>query len=321
MIQEKPLVTVIALCYNHDRFVKEALQSVVNQTYSNIDLIVVDDCSMDNSVRNILEFLANISHAKTIFNENNLGNCRSFNQALKIASGKYIIDFSTDDVMLPERIAKQVAKFEESSEKIGVVYSNGIYIDEQSKPLKGGQMSDDKKMPEGDVYKHFLKGSFLMPSTMMIKKSVLDEMGGYDEALAYEDYDFWLRSSRVWDYAYIPQVLSQQRVVAGSHSTSFYKKKSLLVQSEILIYRKALSLNKNEEENKALLTKMRKTMVRCVLTENFEAGKELNQMIENLDGHDFKSWLFSKILLLKLPFGLISSNYVEIRRFLKFRIT
>jgi glycosyltransferase involved in cell wall biosynthesis len=320
MVKENPLVTVIALCYNHERFVHEALQSIVNQTYSNIELIIVDDFSTDNSVKNILTFIENIFSITTIFNKSNVGNCSSFNEAFKIAQGKYIIDFSTDDVMLPERVMEQVAKFEDCSDKTGVVYSNGIYIDENSEPLKGGKNHTDSRMPEGDVYKHFLKGTFLLPCTMMIRKAVLDRLGGYDETLAFEDLDFWIRSSRLWEYAYIPKILSHQRIVKGSHSANFYKKKNLLIPSVVQVCKKALALNKTEEENQALLIRMRATMIKCVLSENFQAGKALNIMIEDLKGHDFKSWLFSKILLLKLPFGLISEHYVEFRRFLKFRI-
>ncbi|MDZ7897318.1 MAG: glycosyltransferase [Arcicella sp.] len=320
MIQENPLVTVIALCYNHDRFLDEALQSIVNQDYSNIELIIVDDFSVDNSVEIILKFVKNNVSWKTIFNENNHGNCRSFNKALKIANGKYVIDFSTDDVMLPERVAKQVEKFEKSSDKIGVVYSNGTYIDENSQFLKNRQVLDDSTMPEGDVYQHFLRSSFLIPCTMMIKKDVLDKMGGYDENLAYEDLDFWIRSSRTWEYAYIPEILSFQRIVKGSHSASFYKKHNLLTPSAVEVCKKALLLNKTEEENEALLIRMRAIIIKCVLSENFQAGKELVKIIEDLNGHDFKSWLFSKLLLLKLPFGLISNNYIEVRRFIKFRI-
>ncbi len=222
--------------------------------------------------------------------------------------------------MLPERIAQQVEKFEKSSDKTGVVYSNGIYIDENSKPLKGGKIRLDSIMPEGNVYNHFLQGSFLMPCTMMIRKTVLDLMGGYDEELAYEDFDFWIRSSHSWEYAYVPQILSFQRIVKDSHSASFYKKNNLLIPANIKVFKKALALNKTEEENQSLLIRMRATMIKCVLSENFQAGKELNKMIEDLNGHDFKSWIFSKILLLKFPFSLISHQYVEFRRFLKFKI-
>jgi glycosyltransferase involved in cell wall biosynthesis len=320
MVKENPLVTVIALCYNHERFVQEALQSVVNQTYRNVELIIVDDFSTDNSMKIILKFIENNSAVKKIFNKTNIGNCRSFNKAFKIAQGKYIIDFATDDVMLPERITEQVEKFEKNSDKTGVVYSNGNYIDENSKPLKGGKNHSDSIMPEGDVYKHFLRGTFLLPCTMMIRKDVLDKLGGYDETLAYEDLDFWIRSSRSWEYVYVPKILSYQRIVKGSHSASFYKKKNVLVPSIVQVCKKALILNKTEKENQALLIRMRTTMIKCLLSENFQAGKELNKMIEDLEGHDFKSWIFSKILLLKLPFGLISEHYVEFRRFIKFRI-
>ena len=320
MVKENPLVTVIALCYNHERFVLEALQSVENQSYNNIELIIVDDFSMDKSVSTISKFLENKSDVKTIFNTTNLGNCRSFNQALKIASGKYIIDFSTDDVMLPERITEQVKLFEECPEQVGVVYSNGVYINEISKPLKGGQISSNQKMPEGDVYLDFLENTFMLPCTMMIRKTVLEEMGGYDENLAFEDFDFWIRSARNWEYVYLPKILSYQRIVAGSHSASFYKRHNKLITSVVKVCKKALVLNKTKEENQASLIRMKATLIKCVLTENFQAGKELTKMIEDLKGHDFKSWLFSKILLLKLPFGLISSQYVEFRRFLKFKL-
>ena len=161
-----PPVTVIALCYNHGRFLEESLQSVVNQTYPNIELIIVDDFSGDNSREKILSFIKNNTNTQFIFNESNLGNCRSFNNALRIAKGEFIIDLSTDDVMVPERVFEQVKKFQKSSDKTGVVFTDGIYIDENSKPFKSGQMPKNQPIPEGDVYQEFLKGSFLMPCTL-----------------------------------------------------------------------------------------------------------------------------------------------------------
>jgi hypothetical protein len=193
-------------------------------------------------------------------------------------------------------------------------------MDEKSKLLKGSPSLEDKFVPEGDVYLYFLKDTFLVPCTMMIKKEVLDQLGGYDEALAYEDFDFWIRSSRTWKYAYIPEILSLQRIVGGSHSISFYKKHNKLVQSMVSVCKKALLLNKSEEENQALLIRMRRELIKCVLTENFQAGKELTMMITNLKGHSLRSWLSSKILLLRIPFGLISSHYLEFRKFIKFKI-
>lgn len=315
-----PLVTVIALCYNHEKFVEKTLQSIVSQSYTNIELIIVDDFSTDKSREKILQFSENNFCSVIIFNEKNLGNCRSFNKAFAIAKGKYIIDLSTDDVMLPERIEKQVKKFEQCNAQTGVVHTGASYIDEKSKLLKSTPQSTDKSLPEGDVYMYFLKGSFIIPCTMMIKKEVLDQLGGYDETLAYEDFDFWIRSSRTWEYAYIPEILSLQRIVAGSHSTNFYRKHNKLVQTMVSVCKKALILNKSEEENQALLIRMRSNLMKCILSENFQSGKELTNMIEDLKGHNFRSWLLSKMLLLRLPFGLISNHYLELRRFIKFKI-
>ena len=131
MLEIYPLVTVIALCYNHEKFIEECLQSVLNQTYTNVELIIVDDFSTDMSRGKIKLFFAKYPFAKIILNEKNLGNCRSFNQAFHISKGKYIIDLSTDDVLLPTKIEEQVKLFE-SSEKVGVVFSDADFIDENS---------------------------------------------------------------------------------------------------------------------------------------------------------------------------------------------
>src|SRR4051812_17801652 len=105
-----PLVTVICLCYNQEKFVREAFYSVLRQTYRNIQIIVVDDASTDESVKEIQSILP----ADILFIplEMNLGNCKAFNKALTYANGKYIIDFATDDVMTLQRIEKQVQFFE-----------------------------------------------------------------------------------------------------------------------------------------------------------------------------------------------------------------
>ena len=94
---EMPVVSVICLCYNHKRFVEEAIQSVLDQTYSNVELIVVDDSSTDGSQAVIESLMANNPAVKFIPLSSNQGNCRAFNLGWKYASGKYIIDLSADD--------------------------------------------------------------------------------------------------------------------------------------------------------------------------------------------------------------------------------
>lgn len=132
-----PLVSVICLCYNHEQFVQEALESVFSQTYPHIEIIVVDDASTDTSVAVISEVLAkHQGHSiKTRFLSENQGNCKAFNEGFALAQGKYVIDFATDDVLIPDRIGKQVQYFESLPDSFGVVFTEAAYIDSKGQHL------------------------------------------------------------------------------------------------------------------------------------------------------------------------------------------
>ena len=131
-MQNKSLVTVICLCYNHENFVTESLFSVMNQDYAFVELIIVDDCSTDNSKNIIKKWLLDYPEVRFISNEINLGNTKSFNKALQCAKGDYIIDLAADDVLLPNCISLQVKAFENSAFKnLGIVYGNAELINEK----------------------------------------------------------------------------------------------------------------------------------------------------------------------------------------------
>ena len=317
MTKNCPLITVIVLCYNHEPFIEECLQSILNQTYQNIEVIVVDDFSNDESRERMLAFSHNKRYIKWIFNKNNIGNCRSFNQALKIAKGKYIIDLSTDDVLKPYKIEEQVKKFEESN-RIGVVFSDAEYIDEYSNWL-GIFYKKNQRIPEGNIYEDVLKMSFIMPSSMMIRKSILDKLGGYDENLSYEDYDFWVRSSRIYEYAYVPQILVQQRILNGSHSTKFTQKHNLLTPSTVKVCEKALLLNETESENQALISRLKVVLRQCVFTENYDSGEQVLLMLNKLKGHSWVTRFFQLLNTTKIPLNYLYLQYIIFRKFIRFK--
>lgn len=317
MLQNSPLVSVIALCYNHEKFLDESLQSVVNQTYSLIELIIVDDFSQDNSREKILNFCLTNSVSQLIFNEKNLGNCRAFNQGLKKAKGKYIIDLSTDDVLKPNRIEEQVEKFEES-EKIGVVTSDAEYIDENSNWL-GSFYQKNELIKAGKMYESLLKSSLILPSSMMIRKSILDNLGGYDETLTYEDFDFWVRSARICEYVHVPKMLVQQRIIQGSHSTSFTVKKNKLIPSTVEVCRKALLLNETESENQALIQRLKVVLRKCVYTENFEAGEAVILMLNQLQGQTLQTRFFQLLNTIQLPLNILYLKYIKFRAYRRFK--
>ena len=287
-----PLVSVICLCYQHEKFVAEALQSVYRQTYPNVELIVVDDASSDGSVSAIQSFLSENDTRypiKTCFLPQNLGNCAAFNRGLALATGKYVIDFATDDIMTRDRIAQQVAFFETLDSTYGVIFSEARYIDEQGTPglyHHRDQLRHIRPVPSGDLYAQLLSTYFIASPTMMMRKSVLDELGGYDEQLAYEDFDFWIRSSRRYRYAYQDVCTTQIRQHATSMSTGWYQPGDPQLHSTYLVCRKAQQFNRTEAERQALVTRVRYELRQALISSYPEETGLLLNLLEDVEGID-----------------------------------
>ena len=128
--RETSLVTIVALCHNHAPFLREALDSILAQTYPHLEVWLVDDASTDGSPAILREYAAQHPAWQLLLLTDNVGNCRAFNQAFRQSRGEYVIDFATDDVLLPARVAQQVAAFNAAGPEVGVVYSNAELIDE-----------------------------------------------------------------------------------------------------------------------------------------------------------------------------------------------
>ncbi|MBP2284437.1 glycosyltransferase involved in cell wall biosynthesis [Flavobacterium sp. CG_23.5] len=278
-MQDKPIVTIICLCYNQQDYVLESLFSVINQSYSTIELIIVDDYSTDNSKATIEKWLVNYPEIQFIANEANLGNTKSFNKALKIAKGQYIIDLAADDVLLPNCVSLQLNAFKNTAYKnLGIVYGNTELISENGEFHSYYFAVDkSKKVMEnritGNIYVSVLSGGDSICSvSSMVKKSVFDSLQGYDETLAYEDLDFWIRASRHFEFDFIDEILIQKRIVANSLGTDFFKKndsKSKKINySTYLILKKAIALNKTREENKAILKRIHFETILAYKTSN-----------------------------------------------------
>jgi glycosyltransferase involved in cell wall biosynthesis len=252
----------------------EALNSVINQTYPNIELLIADDCSTDNSVEIIQNWLQH--HPKVHFsvNEKNLGNTKTFNQLAKKAKGDYIIDLAADDVLLPNCVEKQVSTFRNSNfSNLGIVYGNLIEIDENGSSLRN--YYTEKDHPEsGDIYKMVIgRTTKICSVSSMVKKSVFEKLGYYDENLAYEDLDLWIRASREFDFEYINDVLAYKRETPNSLSSHFLIKNNSrtkkLNTSTFKILNNAYHLNKSKNEHQALLGRIRFEMFKFIKARNF----------------------------------------------------
>lgn len=276
-MQNLPLVTIICLCYNHDQFVVESLNSVLKQSYKNIELIIADDCSNDASKLTITKWLENHPEIKFISNESNLGNTKTFNKALKFAKGGYVIDLAADDVLLPDCVEKQIAAFLNSeTKKLAIVYGNAEIISENNMHLRyyydvNTEKKVLKKPATGDIYSSILSQSSMICSvSSMVKREVLDELNGYDENLTYEDLDLWIRVARNYNFDFIDALLIQKRELENSLGNQFYRKLNSRTRkinhSTYLIIKKAIALNKTKAENKAVLKRVHQEMVKAQKT-------------------------------------------------------
>jgi len=313
-----PLVTVICLCYNHERFVREALDSVFNQTYSNIQVIVVDDASTDGSKEEIKKTIENYSDPLFLPLDKNVGNCKAFNRGLSHATGKYIIDFATDDVMIPDRIEKQVASFEALDPDYGILFSDSIYIDEQGEFLFNHtesllQKGMIKTVPEDDVFKDVLERYFISSPSMMIRTEVLRLMNGYDEGLVYEDFDLWIRASRNYKFAYLNERLTKVRKSKTSMSAGWYKKGDRQLLSTYKVCVKAKQMIRSESERLALIHRLRYELRQTVFSENkIEADLYFN-LLKELTNLTVIDQLLFRINRLSLPVSILRNTYYKLR--------
>ena len=270
-----PLVSVICLSYNHEAFVAEALRSVVNQTYKSIEVIAVDDFSVDRSEEVIREFISKNPEVEFLPLQGNLGNCKAFNIGFKMARGEFIIDLAADDVLMPDRIEKGVRSLQMLGKKVGIQFSDAELIDRHGKSL--GYHSDrfpHESIPQGDLYCNLLARYFINSPTMMIRREVLEKLGGYDESLAYEDFDFWVRSSRDFEYHYIPEPLVKKRMLSDSLGQRQYKKGSNQVYSTLRVCQKARLLNRIPLENSALKKRLWFEMRQALRAGDFDILRE-----------------------------------------------
>jgi glycosyltransferase involved in cell wall biosynthesis len=295
--EREPLVTIIGLSYNHAPYIKAALISLFNQSYSNIEIILVDDASTDGSAAIIQELIQG-KNIVFIQNHINQGNCISFNSALKIAKGKYIVDFALDDILYPDRIKKQVNVLEAAADNVGVVFTNVDIIDKKGNLLQTHYPAyyhplHRTAIPEGEVFEAVLSRYYINPVSILARRTVFDKLNGYDEQLAYEDFDFWIRSSRLFNYVYLPEILSAKRLTPDSLSGLFYKKnQEHMFASTLVVCKKAWWLCSTESEKKALVVRCRYETRQAL---NYGYGKIVKEYLTVLKEVDPYYYLYAPV--------------------------
>jgi glycosyltransferase involved in cell wall biosynthesis len=199
--KEKPLVSIISGFYNREFLVRDSIKSLINQTYRNIEIIVFDDCSTDDTYEQLKFFEDADKRVRVISHFYNKGFVQGLIDAVASAKGELIAIHGSGDISLPERIEKQV-KVHKSCPNVSVV---GCFYANTYK----GQILDVRKEPVcGDFYRNMLKKNLFSHGEVMFKKKFYDKVGGYRNVFKYsQDRDLWFRMSLISEYRLIDEVL------------------------------------------------------------------------------------------------------------------
>lgn len=277
-MQEDIWISVICSCFNHEKYVIESLNSVLNQSYKYVQLVVVDDFSNDNSVAVIEDYIKKFPEIVFIKNESNLGITKSFNKAMKFARGDYFIDLAADDILLPNCIEIQLNTFKNSNYKnLAIVYGNTELISENGNHENyyfdvdtNLKTKTKTKRPSGDIYSNIISLETTICSvSAMYNKKIFDKLGGYDASLSYEDFDYWIRASRNYNIEFIDEILVKKRILPNSLQTTLNTKKNKNSHSTFIILKKAYSLNKNKEEHLTLTKRVNFEILNSYRTRNY----------------------------------------------------
>lgn len=252
------LVSVICVCYNQGRFAAAAIESVMKQTHPETELVIVDDGSTDDSVEVITKTVSRYPQVRFFPLPGNGGYCKAFNFGLARTRGAFIIDLAADDVLLPQRIAKGLAAFAQRGALYGVHFSDAYWMTEDGRDLyRHSDRFPHDNIPQGDVYRDLIERYFICSPTMMFRRSVIDALNGYDESLGYEDFDFWIRSSRDFYYCYTPEVLVKKRIVRNAMSQKQFSIRSPQLRSTFRVCEKIMVLNRTSAEQRSLARRIR----------------------------------------------------------------
>jgi len=218
----KPLVSAIVPSYNHEAYIEECILSIVHQTYENVELIVVDDGSVDRS-REILERLQKQYGFVLVFQENQ-GVSKTLNKAIRqYAHGKYITGSASDDYLMPDKIERQV-NYMESDPDCSLVCGKVHMVDDKSQIIEGLRVIDPVEDPVKSVqFEGLIERNCIPTATIMYRKEMWEQCGGYNENSIIEDWDLWLEFAYSGKIVYLDEYFAYYRWHGSNQTTNTLK--------------------------------------------------------------------------------------------------
>jgi len=216
MALNNPKITVLLSVFNDEKYIGEAINSILDQTFADFELLIIDDCSTDGTVEVINSYKD--PRIRLIINEENIDITKSLNKGLKLARGKYIARHDSDDISSLNRLGKQL-NFLESNEDYATVGSYTEIIDENSNHIRYLKCETSAE----EIYYNLSYRNNLTSSSIMFLKEIIYDIGSYDESSSNsEDHEFWFRISRKYKIYVIPEYLIKYRIRVNQRLSKNY---------------------------------------------------------------------------------------------------
>ena len=211
-------VTVIMPCFNHARFLTDSINSVLRQTYSDLELVIVDDCSTDDSWAVINSLASGDGRIQAIRQEQNQGLSKARNAALRRARGEFIAFCDSDDVWECDKIRIQMDLLDRNPNH-DVAYCDTIIINENGLPTgkRFSQLYPPPKQPSGWLFPDLIKGNFINIQSVLLRANRAQPVERFDEQIEWiQDWWYWVRLSRKHRFLYSQEPLARYRIHSGS---------------------------------------------------------------------------------------------------------
>ena len=213
-------VSIVMAAYNPGRFIVPAIESLLNQTYENLEVIIINDGSTDNTAQLVQPYLQD--DRLRYYEQENAGQTIAKNNGIKHATGEFVGFLDADDFFALNKIEMQISAFD-LDPRIGVVYSNAASVNEHSQVTKF--RSNAWTCYSGIVTEQLFRRNFIPFSAAIIRKQALDELGAFDESIAMGiDWELWLRLSTKYHFHHIDETLLYYRIWEGQMSHKWKKR-------------------------------------------------------------------------------------------------
>jgi len=244
MKNNSPKVSIILPTYNRAHIIEKAIQSVLNQTYQDFEIIIIDDGSKDDTKKIIRGFQEKDNRIKYIRFEENKGAAAARNAGIKMSKGEYITFQDSDDEWVIDKLEKQMKVIETSSENI-VVYCGFWRIDGDEKTYIPDIKISNR---EGNIHKELLKGNFVDTPSILLPKKNLEKIGMFDEnLLRLQDWDLSIRLSKYYNFKLIDEPLYISYLLSDSISAN---DETFIPSIRIILFKYLDKINKDFKKNR-----------------------------------------------------------------------